>query len=252
MKIIRKFNVNEYNSWLLSRSSPHNVIIAAAVSAHFDKMGFVKALKAVCSDNPILKLSISPNLCSFIQRNKEIQINFDYPCNSWEKVVENELTLFFSAGDALLRINIISINNSHHIIICFHHIICDGKSALEFLSSIINHYNSPSSYINSNNRTDNAELVIERIIPKPIIFPSGNNHIVNTTKICSKTVANGSIKLIVENSKKIKKSVNSILSSLVISAYHDTFNMSNKITIMQPIDLRIKEIPARLSFLHHG
>ena len=244
MKIYKEFNVNETMSWIASRSSPHNCIAVALIEGSIDKNIFMKALNFVFINNEILSLTVSPSICGFIKCNKTLKVRFDISCDSWQKIAEQELKTPFNEGEVLLRVSTVLIGSLTYLIFCFHHIICDGKSIIQFIIDLIKYYNNPFSYVGSERISLLASIgsPIAKNFPIPILGK-------NVTKIMSITISEDESRKIVRHAKMKSLSFTSIISSLIISAYFKSF-VVNKLNINLPIDIRnTNDKDYRLSFI---
>jgi|GEM_PF-4990840 len=247
MEIIKKFNVNEYTSWILSKASPHNAIVAASINTPIDELQFRKALDIAASEEPNLKLSISPFLSGFTTCKNTISLDFSLTSETWQKSVEYELNKPFQEGDALLRVRVIKTNRLYYILLCFHHIICDGKSAIEFLLTIFNIYNNNLLSVEkprtcAKNIVDFFPFQCQQF--SKIKYNSNNN----ITKIDGIILSKNIINSIIKYGKFKNQSVNSILSSFIINSYQKTFCHTENLNLHISIDLRRFEKNKNLGF----
>lgn len=130
-KNIKKFNVKEYLSWLMSKASPHNCVLTAAIQGKINTHHLGKIIMALIKKQKLLKYSIDPTKQYFIKIKKPlaIQIINNKP---WKNIVERELKNSFNTGDILIRIIYLKNINKQYLIVTCHHIISDGISLISF------------------------------------------------------------------------------------------------------------------------
>lgn len=137
---MRKFNVNEYYVRILEQGSPQNMIIVVKVAEEYDIEKFQIALHQEAEIQPMLNVSFSASSFCFIPKEKEITQNIIKTTKEWTIFVENELRKKFNSGDSLLRTTFINNPKAKYIIFCFHHIIADAVSGINFILNVFRRY----------------------------------------------------------------------------------------------------------------
>lgn len=168
MRQIRQFYVNEYCSWILSQNSQHNCIITIGIEGDIDSEKLNIAVKIASIEQPHLRYGIWPNTCGFALTNNPLLIKEINQDIDWRVIAENELSRQFLDGEVLARITVLKNKMRQYIIFCFHHIIGDGTSSINFLLQIIRIYNrSKACPANSAARRMNEPLTSFLSAAKP-------------------------------------------------------------------------------------
>jgi len=157
------FNVNEYCSWILSQGSPHNCIIVSGVKGVPELNRLQQAVEEARHEQPMLGFSISDNHYGFIKTCQKLEVQCITDNKGWRRAAENELSKPFIDGEALARITIINSGDTHYIVLCFHHVIGDGVSGIQFLLRIIEIYNNAHALITAN--VIKSDILVPNVTP---------------------------------------------------------------------------------------
>lgn len=233
--MVGKFNVNEYSSWIISRESPHNCLIVAKYQGRINLNQLQKAINIASETQEMLQYSISTKICGFILKEGDIPI-YEFEANdSWERFGETELNTFFSEGKALARFTILRAKEFGYIMFCFHHIIGDGASGIQFLLDIIDLYNSGfMADIKSFKKKTNVPLNLWPEIRPPNILKPKKNII---TKISSLLYDEQITSSLINHVKENGSTLNSFLSSQILLSMNEVFN-NTFVNVCFPVDLR--------------
>jgi hypothetical protein len=228
------FNTNELSSWILGKESTHNMLIVAGVHGDIDINLFRKTLNILSKKQEVLQLSISPDVCDFISIDEEIPVRTIASKNGWQSIGEKELNTHFINGKSLARITIIKTKTVQYIMLCAHHIIGDGFSALQFLLNIITKYNLTP--ILDKNKIEGDEQKKSTVWPKS--FNKNNNSVTRIKSInFDKTIVDGLLK----HSKDSGSSLNSYLSEKILLSMYETFDLE-KTQVSFPVNLRKERV----------
>lgn len=233
---IKQFNINEYCSWILSQHSPHNCIITAGVEGEIDIAHFKKATKSASIHQPQLRYSISPDICGFIPTNKSISIHEIYLDIDWQKIAENELAKPFLHNDSLARITVLKTKTTQYIILCFHHIIGDGSSGINFLFRILHYYNHPENFKKTFHDKE-KELLLPTPEPRILTNQACSENI--KTKINGIHIKNDLMSAIEDKTKALGCSLSSYLSQKILEAASEAFH-THEFDVTMSADLRIR------------
>lgn len=236
---IKQFNINEYCSWMLSQCSPHNCIITAGIEGEIDISHFKNAVKSASINQPQLRYTISLDICGFIPTDRSIDINEIHLDTDWRKIAENELSKPFLHNDSLARITVLKTKTMQYIILCFHHIIGDGNSGINFLSKILYYYNDPK-YIEKIHTDKENEILLPTPKPQTLSTDQVFSETVKT-KISGIHIKNDLIPAIENKTKALGCSLNSYLSLMILEAASEVFN-TNEFDVAMSVDLRKRNV----------
>ena len=237
------FNVNEYCSWILSQSSPHNCIIAAAVEGGIILSRFKEALEIASREQPMFGFSIARNNPAFVTTNQPVQVKLINSKEDWRKIAENELATKFLDGEVLARITLVNHFDIQYIIFCFHHVIGDGVSGTHFLSRLINIYNNSKLLISINETQINIPVPKESLSVSEERFENRFSTKIKGISIDSKKIA------FLENKiKKLDIPLNAYLYAKILESAFYAFGVSC-FNVSMPVDLRERTMKASFSQL---
>lgn len=230
---LKPFNVNEYCSWITSQYSPHNCIIVGAVNETIDVDRLQKCVDMAVDNQLQCHYSISRDVCGFIPISPQINVRKISNNVQWQTIAENELGTSFLDGETLVRVTVLSTSESQYIIICFHHIIGDGISGVDFLKQLLHYYNHPNQACGFNDEKITLPVPVQKVMPASKIVVNGKTKI-KTIRVDYELAQ--SIKIF---SKQNKLTLNACLSDFILrsasSVFHaDAFNVS------MPVNLRKK------------
>lgn len=227
------FNVNEYCSWILSQGSPHNCIIVAGVKGLLELNRLQQAVEEAGHEQPMLGFSISANHCGFIKTHKKLGVQCVAGNREWRNVAEDELSKPFIDTEALAQITVINSGDIHYILLCFHHVIGDGASGIQFLLRIIEIYNNAHVSITTNE--------IECDIPASNVTPYFDKAEKPecATKITGISIDNERMRQVESKAKKLGCSLNAYLSAKLVQAAGEIFKVPS-FDISMAVDLRRK------------
>lgn len=249
MEIIKIFNVNEYSSWLLNISAPHNCIIAFGLKKKININRLKEAIKIASANEPLLTCSISSKIPIFIKTHNIVPLTVIESEEGWCSIAQKEINKKFSELDALARITVLQSKFCQYIILCFNHIIGDGYSGIKFLSNIMGYYKNKEIEIGEV-YTFNDDLKI---------YPEHNSYIkdkdpiqneLNKTQVHSISFGQKHTKKILAHPLVKQYTLNSFISVNIALAMMNASNLE-KINLLIPVNLRkIKKLSLtdKLSF----
>lgn len=135
----RKLNVNEHLSWIISRSTAHNVLIVTRTNSKLEQASLKEAVNILVNKNPILKYFLHSEKPAFERHFKtNFPIQFIKLNKDWRFFAEEELNSEFLPNSFLARLSILEEKNGENIILfCFHHAIGDVFSAFHFVCDLL-------------------------------------------------------------------------------------------------------------------
>lgn len=137
----------------------------------------------------------------------------------------------------LARITVLKTDSAQYIILCFHHIIGDGSSGIDYLLQIMHFYNYPNP-LNVVEPQDEIKKLIQPI-PKPRVLALQACLTIAKTKIKGIHITNDLINSI-ENKAKIEGgTLNGYLSALILESASQVFNI-DEFNVSMSVDLRRK------------
>lgn len=231
---MKKFNVNEYNSWIISRSSPHNCLIIAKVEGFFDSTLFQEAVQFSANQQEMLRYSITSDVCYFVPISEKIPIKEIFTEGYWHVFAERELNKRFSDKENLMRITILRGKKDLYILICYHHIIADGASGTCFLLDIIQNYNQGKCKVIKLLNTSDNFIYLQPDVKKPDLIMPRTDII---TKINSIIIEENIVKNLLLREKQFETTLNSYLSMQIVLSVFEIFKI-NKIQLHFPVNLR--------------
>lgn len=231
----KNFSANEYHSWIISKISPHNCLIVAEIEGYYDKLFFETAVKIVSNNEEMLSYSFSNDFCKFILIENKVEVEEIISTDGWQKFGERELEKPFLSGQSLAKIIVVKLNENsvRYIILCFHHIIGDGVSGLQYLLKIISTYNSQKFEMKNMRYRKNPEI-------NNIKLTNTINDSKITTKISSFFLAEPVVESLTQYTKRYNCSLNSYLSSVFLFSMKENFSINEGIDLYYSFNLRKK------------
>lgn len=238
--MVRPLNVNEYLSWVISKGSPHNILITAKIEGYIDPERLHHSINKLIDYNPMLKLSIDKNNAKFVFVRKidiPISVHDDKKAN-WTSYAEIELSKKFDPYSILARLTLVKKeNNINYLLFCFHHIIGDGASGLNFISDLLKIYSSSSL-----NRKHQS------MIPDPIkLYPQIGefkediqNRNSNTTRCKSICLSKNEISTLLNKLKHYNTTFNGFLACVALRAASEVEVQKSDFILHIPVNIRNK------------
>ncbi len=138
---------NEHLSWIISRSTAHNVLLVAEIDSTLEEKTVSAAAHQLMDKNPILRYSVCSSKPKFFLL-EEPHIPVKYVTDDrgdWSLFAEEELNKPFPTNACLARMTILERKSGAVILFCFHHIIGDVFSGFYFIADLLALSFSPSA-----------------------------------------------------------------------------------------------------------
>lgn len=171
--------------------------------------------------------------CAFIPVEAKVKVREIFDEIPWQAIAEKELATSFSFEETLARITVLKNSLGRFILICFHHIIGDGISGIDFLKQILHYYAYPQEKLQMNPES------IEIPTPQPKISFAPEIKIKVRTKVKTLHIEDNIIQDLRNDATINGLSLNACLSYLILESASTAFQVS-KFQFSIPVNLRQK------------
>lgn len=150
-----------------------NLVGYACVTGDIDRTKITNSLKLMMNKHHSLRSKFIKNdkkhKIEILEFAYEIPVTFQENENlNWQDTIEKQQQLLFNEGDLNWRLEVIKSNEKHHIFVCFHHAISDGKSTSIFLSELLSGCEPEYETKNINNDQRPLLPAIESLLQRKI------------------------------------------------------------------------------------
>jgi hypothetical protein len=131
---VRDFNVNEYSSWLINQSAPHNGVISVTLNSKIDVGALERRVRSLCLSEPMLRLTTYREQVGFFACEERVPFHvYKLEGSDWQIVASREINTRFDCGKALAKFSVYQCSDGRSIVIfTFSHVISDALSAIHF------------------------------------------------------------------------------------------------------------------------
>lgn len=177
--------------------------------------------------------SISRDICGFIPISPYVDVRKIPDDVQWQVIAENELAKPFLDEEVLIRVTLLSTSKFQHIIICFHHIISDGISGVDFIRQLLHCYNHPNQACGFNHEKITLPVPVQKVMSTCKTVVNGK------TKIKMIRVDCELVQSIKNFAKQNKLTLNACLSDFILKAASSAFHVP-AFNVSMPVNLRRK------------